>query len=106
MNWLELTELEEQTGRLWHRMVGAPSSYRHYPEAAVSLDDVHTALGIFFRGLGGAPGVGIVAGTPQSSEHRLTMRQRLGLMKESLIPGKPRMFRHIVPSTTYLRMMK
>ncbi len=84
MNWLELTELEEQTGRLWHRMIGTPSSYQYYPEAAVSLDDVRAALGIFFRGLGGAPGVDIIAGTPQSSEHRLTLRQRLGLMQESL----------------------
>lgn len=97
MNWLELTELEEQTGRLWHRMVGTPSSYRHYPEAAVSLDDVRTALGIFFRGLGGAPGVGIVAGTPQSSEHRLTMRQRLGLMKESLTPVECNAERVLLP---------
>ena len=86
MNWLELVELEEQTGHLWHRIVGKSSSYRHYPEAAISLDDVRTTLGIFFRGLGGTPGMSIVAGTPQSSEHRLTLRQRLGLMQESLAP--------------------
>ncbi|MCE7914758.1 MAG: VWA domain-containing protein [Nitrosomonas sp. PRO4] len=97
MNWLELAELEEQTGRLWHRMVGTPSSYPHYPEAAVALDDVRTALGIFFRGLGGTPGAGIVAGTPQSSEHRLTLRQRLGLMQESLIPIECNAERMLLP---------
>ncbi len=86
MKWLEFTELEEQTGHLWHRIVGKSPSYRHYKEAAVSLDSMRVALSIFFRGLGGAPGVGIIAGTPQSSEHRLTLRQRLGLMQESLAP--------------------
>lgn len=85
MKWLEFAELEEQTGRFWHRMVGKTASYRYYPEAAVSLDEVRVALGIFFRGLGGAPGVSIAAGTPQSSEHRLALRQRLGLMQESLV---------------------
>lgn len=50
MKWLELTELEEQTGRIWHRMVGKTASYRYYPDAAVSLDDVRVALGVFFAG--------------------------------------------------------
>ncbi|PXW88234.1 nitric oxide reductase NorD protein [Nitrosomonas sp. Nm84] len=97
MNWLELTELEEQTGRLWHQMIGKSPSYRHYPEAAVSLNSVRTALGIFFRGLGGAPGVAIIAGTPQASAHRLTLRQRLGLMQESLDPIECNTERMLLP---------
>ncbi len=85
MKWLEFAELEEQAGHFWHRMVGKTASYPCYPEAAVALDDVRAALGVFFRGLGGAPGIGIIAGTPQSSGHRLALRQRLGLMQESLV---------------------
>lgn len=99
MKWLEFTELEEQTGHLWHRIVGKSPSYRHYPEAAVSLDSVRVALSIFFRGLGGAPGIGIIAGTPQSSEHRLTLRQRLGLMQESLAPIECDAERLLLPET-------
>lgn len=99
MKWLELTELEEQTGRIWHRMVGKTASYRYYPDAAVSLDDVRVALGVFFRGLGGSPGVGIIVGTPQSSEHRLTLRQRLGLMQESIAPIECNSERMLLPET-------
>ena len=99
MKWLELAELEEQTGRIWHRMVGKSASYRFYPEAAVSLDELRVALGVFFRGLGGAPGVGIIAGTPQSSEHRLTLRQRLGLMHESLARIECNAERMLLPET-------
>ncbi|MEI2768941.1 MAG: VWA domain-containing protein [Nitrosomonas sp.] len=99
MKWLEFTELEEQTGHLWHRMVGKSPSYQHYPEVAVSLDSVRTALGIFFRGLGGMPGVSIIAGAPQSSEHRLILRQRLGLMQESLAPIECNAERMLLPET-------
>lgn len=99
MKWLEFTELEEQTGRIWHRMVGNTASYRYYPEAAVSLEEVRVALGVFFRGLGGSPGIGIIAGTPQSSQHRLTLRQRLGLMQESLARIECNAERMLVPDT-------
>lgn len=84
MNWLEFTELEEQAGRFWHRIVGSAESYPLYPQATVLLDEVRPALGIFFRGLGGAAGVAIQSGSPQSFGHRLTLRQRLGLIQESL----------------------
>lgn len=99
MKWLELIELEEQTGRLWHRMVGKTASYQHYPEAVVSLNDVRVALGVFFRGLGGSPGVGIIAGTPQSSKHHLTFRQQLGLMQESLPRIECNAERMLLPET-------
>ncbi len=84
MRGLEFTELEEQAGRFWHWMVGSTASVPHYPQAAVALDQVRPALGVFFRGLGGAAGIAIQSGTPQSSGHRLAWRQRLGLVQESL----------------------
>lgn len=99
MKWLEFTELEEQSGRIWHRMVGKSASYRYYAEAAVSLDEVRVALGVFFRGLGGSPAVDIIAGTPQSSGHRLTLRQRLGLTQESMTPIECSAERMLLPET-------
>ncbi|GKS68009.1 nitric oxide reductase NorD protein [Nitrosomonas sp. PY1] len=99
MKWLEFTELEEQVGHLWHRMIGKSPSYQRYPEAAVSLDNVRVALGVFFRGMGGAPGVGIIAGAQQSSEHRLMLRQRLGMMQESIAPIECNAERMLLPET-------
>jgi len=86
MDWLAFLELEEHIGRCWHRLAGSASSYSHYPDAAVSLTEVRGALGVFFRGLGGSPGITLAAGTPQSSKHRLRWRERLGLMDEVLAP--------------------
>lgn len=80
----QFLELEEQIGRYWNRLVGQAASYPTYHEAAVTLDSVRTPLSVFFRGLGGAPGLDIAAGMPQSSAHRLQLRQRLGLDKERL----------------------
>lgn len=80
----EFWELEEQVGRYWHRLVGQADSYPYHQEAVVTLDSVRTSLGVFFRGLGGTPGLALTAGMPQSSGHRLKLRQRLGLEQESL----------------------
>lgn len=86
MNWLAFLELEENIGRFWHRAAGSTGSYPFHANAAVSLAEVRAALGVFFRGLGGSPGISFVTGTPQSSGHRLRWRQRLGLMDEALPP--------------------
>lgn len=89
MNLLEFVEFEEQIGRIWHRLIGTGSvtaGYHHYPDAAVSLEDIRVALGVFFRGLGGSPGIAITTGTQRASGHRLKLRQRLGLMAELVSP--------------------
>lgn len=80
----EFWELEEQVGRYWHRLVGEADSYPYHHEAVVTLDSVRAALSVFFRGLGGTPGITLAAGMPQSSGHRLRLRQRLGLDQECL----------------------
>ncbi|ADE14697.1 von Willebrand factor type A [Nitrosococcus halophilus Nc 4] len=80
----QFLELEEQIGRYWHRLVGQAASYPYHPEAAVTLDSVRASLSVFFRGLGGTPGLELAAGLPQSSGHRLGLRQRLGLDQERL----------------------
>ena len=84
MSKWEFIELEEQVGRFWHRLVGNTRSYPHYLGAAVSLDSIRTSLGVFFRGLGGAPGIALTAGALQSSNHRLKLFQRLGKEQESM----------------------
>lgn len=89
MGLLEFVEFEEQIGRFWHRLVGTGNvtkSYHCYHDAAVSLQEVRTALGVFFRGLGGSPGITISTGTQQASGHRLKFRQRLGSMNELISP--------------------
>lgn len=77
-------ELEEQIGLYWHHHVSGNSSYTSYPEAAVSLESIRTSLSVFFRGLGGAPGVPLTSGMQHASGHRLTLKQRLGIEKESM----------------------
>lgn len=99
MSLLALIELEEQIGRFWHRIAGNTSSYRYYPDAAVSLNEIRAALGVFFRGLGGASGISLTAGTPQSSGHRLKLRQRLGLMDELLSPIECNHERMLLPES-------
>lgn len=81
---LEFLEFEEQVGKRWHRLVGDAASWRRFPDAAVTLDEMRGRLGVLFRGLGGAAGVAIAGGTASQSGHRLTFRQRLGLDAESL----------------------
>jgi len=81
-HWLEL---EEQIGRLWHRLIGqTENSYPHYPAATVTLDSVHAALRTFFHGMGGDHGLLLTATLPQTTRHRLRWKQRLGHHQEKL----------------------
>lgn len=84
MNIIEMLELEERVGRLWHRLIEAPSSWPDHPEAAVRLESLRPALGVFFRGLGGAGGLQFASASARQSDHRLSLRQRIGLERERL----------------------
>ena len=95
----EFLELEEQIGRYWHRLVGKVESYAYYPDAAVTLDSVRSSLSVFFRGLGGAPGIALTAVTPQSSGHRLSLKQRLGMEQESMPSIECNVERMLLPAT-------
>lgn len=77
-------EPEETVGAWWHRIIGDVSSYRRHPEAAVSLESVRQRLGVIFRALGGAGAVRIVAGSGMDSGHRLSLRQKVGLGRETM----------------------
>jgi len=84
MGLLEFLDPEEQVGRAWHRLVGQRGSYPDYPDAAVELDELRGALGVFYRGFGGAAGREIAAGTARSAGHRPRWRERLTQGEERL----------------------
>ncbi|MEE1609835.1 nitric oxide reductase activation protein NorD [Microvirga sp. CF3016] len=86
---LDFLELEETVGQFWHRLVGRAVSYPRYPELGVSLDEVRGPLAVFFRGLGGEPGVQLAGTAARASSHRLNFLQRLGVTEERLEqPGR------------------
>ena len=95
----EFWELEEQVGRYWHRLVGQVDSYPYHQDAVVTLDSIRAALSVFFRGLGGPPGLTLAAGMPQSSGHRLGLRQRLGLDQECLPQAARNSERLLLPAS-------
>ncbi|MCA1939369.1 MAG: protein norD, partial [Caenispirillum bisanense] len=80
----EWLELEEQVGKVWHRLVGDAASYPHHPDAAVTLAEVRPMLGVLFRSLGGGAAVELAAVGQEDSGHRLSWRQRLGMDSEKL----------------------
>ncbi len=73
-----LFEPEELFGAFWHRLVGDVDVEQRFPEAGVSLKDIRRRLEIFFRGLGGKPGVEIKAIAPQSIDYRQKFLARIG----------------------------
>lgn len=81
---LAFLEYEEQFGRLWDRLVGGRPSWPRFPHAAVALEPERRRLAVLFRGMGGDPGLDLVAGTAGLSDHRLRLRQKLGMSEERL----------------------
>ena len=85
---LEILEVEEQFGRLWHRLVGDRASWPRFPEAAVTLEAERRRLAVLFRAMGGDPGLELAAGTPRTRRHRLRLVQRLGMGEERLLTAE------------------
>ncbi|MBA2779680.1 nitric oxide reductase activation protein NorD [Billgrantia kenyensis] len=81
---MQFLELEEFVGRHWHRWASSAASYQRYPEAAVSMEQMRHVLGVFFRASGGEAGVEVAAIVARSSNHRLSLRQRLGFDDEAI----------------------
>ena len=84
----ELFEPEELVGKKWHLLVRDQSSYPHFEAAAVRLEDIKSVISIFFRGLGGDPGVDVASASETSRNHRLSWRMRLGMDHERLAVAK------------------
>jgi nitric oxide reductase NorD protein len=82
---LEILEYEEKVGRLWHRLIGEPASWPSFPAAGIELEGCRNALAVFFRGVGGEPGLELAAAGGRRSGHRLGLWQRLGMVEERLL---------------------
>ncbi|WP_417795451.1 nitric oxide reductase activation protein NorD [Terasakiella pusilla] len=82
MSLLDVIEVEEFVGHQWDKLIGDANSYPTFPEAAVALEGVRGPLAVFFRGLGGEKGVEIAASKAETSKHRLSFRQKLGMARE------------------------
>ncbi len=54
--------MEETVGKIWHRWISRAAE-RRYPEAAVRLKQIERTAGVFFRALGGDPGLRVAAAT-------------------------------------------
>jgi nitric oxide reductase NorD protein len=81
---LEILEYEEKVGRLWHRLIGEPASWPSFPAAGIELEGCKNALAVFFRGVGGGPGLELAAAGGRRFGHRLGLWQRLGMAEERL----------------------
>ncbi len=79
-----LFEPEETIGRVWHRLVGGSASWPQHPQAGVDLSAVKGPLAVYFRGLGGPPGISVAPTVALSSQHRLSQRLGLAIGEEKI----------------------
>lgn len=77
-------EFEELVGHLWHRWAAGATSYPHHGEHAVEFEPLRDTLAVYFRALGGIPGVTLTTAQAAGKEHRLSWRQRLGFSQEAM----------------------
>lgn len=68
--------MEERVGLWWHRVVSRAAS-RDHAAAAVEFADVARRIPLWFRALGGDPGVAVQAGGTTESGHARSWLQRL-----------------------------
>ncbi|HNQ75284.1 MAG TPA: nitric oxide reductase [Pseudothauera hydrothermalis] len=67
--------MEEAVGKLWHRLITRAAGVS-YPAAAARLREVERTAGVFFRALGGDPGLRVAAATidPHTARRGLIAR--------------------------------
>ncbi|MBN8440338.1 MAG: nitric oxide reductase [Thauera sp.] len=68
--------MEEVVGKLWHRLITRAAG-GHHPKAAVRLKDVERVASVFFRALGGDPGLRVAAATTDTHGARRKLLQRI-----------------------------
>ncbi len=71
-----LVELEEHVGKVWHRIMSS-TVIKHYPEAAIYLDDVRRVVAVMFRALGGDGGLKIESSPAMEYQLKRTVLQRI-----------------------------
>jgi len=68
--------MEEYVGSLWHRFI-TKAAEQTFPEAAVSLEEIHKTVGVLFRALGGDGGLRIEAVSATAHQARRTWLQKI-----------------------------
>jgi nitric oxide reductase NorD protein len=68
--------MEEYVGELWDRLITGAAEKRH-AAVTVKLDDIAKSAAIFFRALGGDPGLGISAAPAVRHGARRRLLQRV-----------------------------
>lgn len=68
--------MEEWVGKVWHRWITRAAG-GHHPQAAVELKALARPLAIYFRALGGDPGLRVAAATHDATGHRRHWLARL-----------------------------
>lgn len=79
---IDLFEPEETIGKIWHDYASRLDAPDVHSDQAVTLSEIESRLGVFFRGLGGAHGVEIKPAVAQELHHRLSFRRALGTYRE------------------------
>ncbi|CAI06231.1 nitric oxide reductase activation protein NorD [Aromatoleum aromaticum] len=68
--------MEEAVGKIWHRWVTRTALGNH-PEAVVKLKEIERTAGVFFRALGGDPGLRVAAATEDEHGARRSLLKRI-----------------------------
>lgn len=68
--------MEEAVGKLWHRLVTRAAVGNH-AQAVVRLKDIERTAGVFFRALGGDPGLRVAAATNDEHGARRSLLARI-----------------------------
>ena len=79
--------MEETVGLLWHRLITRAAG-GHFPKAAVKLKEIEKVAGVFFRALGGDPGLRVAAATADAHGARRSLLQRIAGADERISRGR------------------
>ena len=79
--------MEEHVGLLWHRLITRAAG-GHFPKAAVKLKEMEKVAGVFFRALGGDPGLRVAAATSDTHGARRSLLQRIAGADERIPRGR------------------
>lgn len=84
MHPLDLMEPEETVGKLWHDYASKLSAPVGYTDHAVALKELRPSLTLLFRALGGDGRVELSESTDVASPHRLSIKRKLGTVRETI----------------------
>lgn len=77
-------EPEETVGAYWHDMISKAGEADHFPEAAVTFEQMSARLSLLFRALGGEQSIEFKAAPVEKSKHRLSWLRRIGNVSEQV----------------------